>query len=109
MLYPALAHWYSKYFGKIVRRRIQFTTTIVIATAIRSIKMSQQYDTAPLRNETAEIYGIDLSQHALNTVLGRSLTENRSQAFANSLETLSVPTDLYALTGSATSNDIETR
>jgi hypothetical protein len=34
MLYPAVARWNSKCFGKIERRRIQFTTTNIIATAI---------------------------------------------------------------------------
>jgi hypothetical protein len=71
--------------------------------------MSQQYDKAPLKSETAEMHDLDLSQHAMNTVLGRSLTENRSKAFANCLETLSVPENLYALTGRATSNAINTR
>ena len=33
MLYPAVARWNSKCFGKIERRRIQFTTTNIIATA----------------------------------------------------------------------------
>jgi hypothetical protein len=71
--------------------------------------MSQQYETAPVRSETAGMQELDLSQHELNTVLGRSLIEDRSQAFANSLKTLSVPTNLYALAGSATCNDIENR
>ena len=34
MLYPAVARWNSKCFGKIEPRRIQFTTTNIIATAI---------------------------------------------------------------------------
>jgi hypothetical protein len=36
MLYPAVARWNTKCFGIIERRRIQFTTIIVIATAIYS-------------------------------------------------------------------------
>ena len=34
MLYPAVAHWNSKCFWEIVRRRIQLATTNIIATAI---------------------------------------------------------------------------
>jgi hypothetical protein len=40
ILYSAVARWNCKCIGKIVRRRIQFTTTIVIATAIAKIVSS---------------------------------------------------------------------
>jgi len=39
MLYPAVAHWNSKCFGNIERRRIQLATTNIIATAINSVNV----------------------------------------------------------------------
>jgi hypothetical protein len=38
MLYPAVAHWNSKCFRNIERRRIQLATTNIIATAIIDLK-----------------------------------------------------------------------
>ncbi len=39
MLYPAVAHWNSECFLNIERRRIQLTTTNIIATAIIQVHL----------------------------------------------------------------------
>jgi hypothetical protein len=49
MLYPAVAHWNSKCFPNIERRRIQLATTNIIATAIAILSHLRVPDQQALR------------------------------------------------------------